>query len=72
MHVLFRMESVWAGSSVWYERLIRNQEAAGSNPARSTSIDARSFLGLIPFGTAVTRGAQHDDANKYKAEQHRG
>ena len=25
-----------AGSSVWYERLIRNQEAAGSNPARST------------------------------------
>ena len=25
-----------AGSSVWYERLIRNQEAAGSNPAQST------------------------------------
>ena len=25
-----------AGSSVWYERLIRNQEVAGSNPARST------------------------------------
>ena len=29
---------VGAGSSVWYERLIRNQEVAGSNPARSTPI----------------------------------
>ena len=27
-----------AGSSVWHERLIRNQEVAGSNPARSTSL----------------------------------
>ena len=26
----------WAGSSVWYERLIRNQEVAGSNPTPST------------------------------------
>ena len=25
-----------AGSSVWYERRIRNAEVAGSNPARST------------------------------------
>jgi GTP cyclohydrolase FolE2 len=25
-----------AGSSAWYECLIRNQEAAGPNPARST------------------------------------
>ena len=26
-----------AGSSVWYERRLRKAEAAGSNPARSTS-----------------------------------
>ena len=28
-----------AGSSVWYERRIRNAEVAGSNPARSTLIE---------------------------------
>jgi hypothetical protein len=28
-----------AGSSVWHERRIRNAEVAGSNPARSTSLE---------------------------------
>ncbi len=31
----------WAGRSVWYDRRVRNAEAAGSNPARSTFAPAR-------------------------------
>jgi hypothetical protein len=30
----------WAGRSVWYDRRVRNAEAAGSNPARSTTFNA--------------------------------
>ncbi len=37
-------ENAWAGSSVWYERLIRNQEVAGSNPARSTQLLSSKLL----------------------------
>ena len=36
----FLKETTRAGSSVWYERLIRNQEAAGSNPAQSTEFSS--------------------------------
>jgi post-segregation antitoxin (ccd killing protein) len=36
-----------AGSSVWHERLIRNQEVAGSNPARSI-IRLKPFLSSNP------------------------
>ncbi len=32
----FRTENKWAGSSAWNECLTCTQEAAGSNPARST------------------------------------
>ena len=32
----FFCQKKWAGSAVWYAHLIRNQEVAGSNPARST------------------------------------
>ena len=31
-------ETSWAGSSVWYERRIRNAEVVGPNPARSTPV----------------------------------
>jgi integrase len=31
----FTSKSKWAGRSVWYDRRVRNAEAAGSNPARS-------------------------------------
>ena len=33
-----------AGSSVWYERRIRNAEVAGSNPARSTPFSSRKNM----------------------------
>ena len=33
-----------AGSSVWYERRIRNAEVAGSNPARSTPFSSRKSM----------------------------
>jgi integrase len=39
----------WAGRSVWYDRRVRNAEAAGSNPARSTFAPAR-----LPFDTPQT------------------
>ena len=35
MQVLF---AEGAGRSVWYDRRVRNAEAAGSNPARSTEL----------------------------------
>jgi integrase len=38
-----------AGRSVWYDRRVRNAEAAGSNPARSTFTPAR-----LPFETSQT------------------
>jgi hypothetical protein len=34
----------WAGRSVWYDRRVRNAEAAGSNPARSTLTPAHPFF----------------------------
>ena len=40
----FPKETTRAGGSVWYERLIRNQEVAGSNPARSTKRLTSKFL----------------------------
>jgi hypothetical protein len=35
------LEQTWAGRSVWHDRRVRNAEAAGSNPARSTFPPAR-------------------------------
>ena len=44
----FQKRKLWADSSAWYERRIRNAEVAGSNPARSTPIwvQARAFQNL--------------------------
>jgi hypothetical protein len=33
-----------AGRSVWYDRRVRNAEAAGSNPARSTNFKASNAV----------------------------
>ena len=33
-----------AGSSVWYERSIRNRKVAGSNPAQSTTITMEIYV----------------------------
>jgi hypothetical protein len=41
---LFRTQLERAGRSVWYDRRLRKAEAAGSNPAQSTStIDLLGF-----------------------------
>jgi hypothetical protein len=39
----------WAGRSVWYDRRVRNAEAAGSNPARSTFTPARPIFETMLF-----------------------
>jgi hypothetical protein len=40
----FILKQQWAGRSVWYDRRVRNAEAAGSNPARSTFTTARPLF----------------------------
>jgi hypothetical protein len=42
---------LWAGSSVWYERSIRNREVAGSNPAQSTATIRKFWHTLMTKGT---------------------
>ena len=58
---LFHQNILGAGSSAWYERLICNQEVAGSNPARSTNLLGPHFLAfkfcrLFFFGVWVKGG----------------
>ena len=51
-----------AGSSVWYERRIRNAEVVGPNPARSTEqllsgkvlLNSRRCLVIEPFFQAIS------------------
>jgi integrase len=59
----------WAGRSVWYDRRVRNAEAAGSNPARSTFTPARplfeSPLTLEVILDLKKQGKAEDTINGY-------
>jgi len=48
----------WAGRSAWYDRRVRNAEAAGSNPARSTNLYA-SF-GISPMNPNPFQANNHE------------
>ena len=56
-----KQEGLWADSSVWNECLTCTQEAAGSNPARSTSKLLRfSFPEKNRFQELITLDFKYD------------
>jgi integrase len=60
----FFSNTLRAGRSAWYDRRVRNAEAAGSNPARSTFTPARPF-----FESPLTLEVILDLKKKGKAEE---
>ena len=42
-----------AGRSVWYDRRLRKAEAAGSNPARSTSVIVQENSKVVVYGKCL-------------------
>ena len=52
--VFFHRNFKWAGRSARYDRRVRNAEAAGSHPARSTFSPSQIITSVIYYETEVT------------------
>ena len=63
---------MWAGRSVWYDRYVGIVEAAGSNPAQSTTRELRRFEGTIltVIWKLKNRGYSERTLNGYSKRLH--